>query len=203
METHRGMKLEFVTGKLGYNVDDLSLKLKVSQRTILKWFKMSDLSAKVINSIGKAIGYDFKSHFPDLYSDNNTPLVYVIDDADLDIIILKHSINRVVNNTKIEVFNNGDDAISRLLHVSINTPEQLSDCIFLDLNMPVSDGWDFILNFQRLNIDPLGRIRTFILTSSLWQADTERSLKIPFIEELIRKPIGLEKIRAIFNLNCY
>jgi CheY-like chemotaxis protein len=199
MGTHRGRKLQLITSRLGYSADYLSVKLNVSRQTISRWFELVDLDIKVINSVGKAIGYDFKTHFPDLYMDTNSPLVYVIDDGDLDIIILKHSINKVVSNTRIEAFKNGNEAISRLLHVSINTPEQLPDCIFLDLNMPVSDGWDFMLNFERLNIDPLGAIRIFILTSSVWESDAKKSREVPFIEELILKPIRLDKIKSIFN----
>ncbi|MES2268765.1 MAG: response regulator [Bacteroidota bacterium] len=199
MERHRGHKLELVTGILGYSVDELSKKLNVGPDTILDWFESINLDINIINQISKAIEYDFESHFPDLYLNRYNPLIYVIDDADLDIIILQRSINKIVCNARFEVFNNGDGAISRLLHVSINCPELLPNCIFLDLNMPVSDGWDFILDFQRLDIDPLGKIRIFLLTSSLWQSDVERSHNIPAIEEFISKPIKLEKIKSILN----
>ncbi|MES2266953.1 MAG: response regulator [Bacteroidota bacterium] len=199
MKTHIGRKLEFIAAKLGYSAYDLSVLLNISQSLINKLFDTKDLSLEIINSIGKAINYNLESHFPELYHVNYKPLVYIVDDEDLDIHILKRWINKISCDTRVEVFKNGDDAISKLLNNTINSQE-IPDYIFLDLTMPVCNGWDFVLNFERLDLDPLKMIRIFILTSSLWKEDFERARIIPIVENVIPKPITLDMVRSIFNI---
>jgi CheY-like chemotaxis protein len=123
----------------------------------------------------------------------------VIDDEELDNAIFKMLINRVIKNSEVDIMVNGEEAIKKLLEVSKSNPELLPDFIFLDLKMPVMNGWQFLEEFERLNIDPLRKIQIYVLSSSVLSDDINKSLSNPLVEDFLSKPINLDKIRTIFE----
>jgi CheY-like chemotaxis protein len=127
------------------------------------------------------------------------PKILVIDDEELDNAIFKMLINRVIKNSEVDVMVNGEEAIKKLLEVSKSNPELLPDFIFLDLKMPVMNGWQFLEEFERLNIDPLRKIQIYVLSSSVLSDDINKSLSNPLVEDFLSKPINLDKIRTIFE----
>lgn len=50
----------------------------------------------------------------------------------------------------VKVFGNGLDAIN-FLKQNYGNPELLPEIIFLDLSMPVMDGWQFLEEYIKLN----------------------------------------------------
>jgi len=50
--------------------------------------------------------------------------------------------------------------------------------IFLDINMPRMDGWEFLERYKKLGEDRKSQILIFMLSTSLSQSDKDRSFKI-------------------------
>ncbi len=71
----------------------------------------------------------------------------------------------------------------------------LPDLIFLDINMPVMNGWDFIEEFKKLNIPtPLFIV---LLTTSLSMMDKERADEIGLIHKFLNKPLEVENLVSL------
>lgn len=71
----------------------------------------------------------------------------------------------------------------------------LPDLIFLDINMPVMNGWDFIEAFNKLDIpSPLFIV---LLTTSLSSMDKERAGQIGLIHKFLNKPLEVDKLVAL------
>ena len=51
----------------------------------------------------------------------------------------------------IQSFYNGQDALTYLKDEKNNTTEELPDLIFLDINMPIMNGWEFLEEYQKLH----------------------------------------------------
>jgi CheY-like chemotaxis protein len=132
-------------------------------------------------------------------TNNFCPKILVIDNEELDNAIFKMLINRVIKNCEVDIMVNSEEAIKKLLEKSNSKPELLPDFIFLDLKMPVMNGWQFLEEFERLNIDPLRKIQIYILSSSVLGDDIDKSLSNPLVEDFLSKPINLDKIRTIFE----
>lgn len=74
-------------------------------------------------------------------------------------------------------------------------PDKLPDAIFLDLNMPVFNGWDFLDRYLSLNITK--PINVYIMTSSIRHDDKLRTAQYPFVRSFISKPLKHDTIRDI------
>ncbi|HVS94682.1 MAG TPA: response regulator [Mucilaginibacter sp.] len=73
----------------------------------------------------------------------------------------------------------------------------LPDYIFVDLYMPVFDGWDFLNRFQKIYKSLKKNIKIFIVSSSVDPNDIDRSKLYPFSTTFITKPVMKEVFDSI------
>lgn len=65
----------------------------------------------------------------------------------------------------------------------------LPDFIFLDLYMPENSGWDFLNRFQEIYKTLKKDIQIYVVSSSIFQMDINRSKGYPFVINYITKPL--------------
>ena len=97
--------------------------------------------------------------------------ICVVDDDPILIFGIKKMLDTLVDCDTILDYRNGKLALDGILeefHKSGRVPE----VIFLDLNMPVMDGWQFLKEFVQLPIKE--KVRINILTSSIDALDHEK-----------------------------
>ena len=99
--------------------------------------------------------------------------IFIVDDDPITIFGLKRLIHKAVDCDRLTSFYNGQEALDAIVH-AIKTNKNIPNLIFLDLNMPVMDGWEFLKEFHDLNLDK--SIRINILTSSIDPNDYEKWL---------------------------
>jgi CheY-like chemotaxis protein len=73
----------------------------------------------------------------------------------------------------------------------------LPDVIFVDLYLPMMDGWDFLDGYKRLVGLLCKKINVYILTTSIRREDKQRATSYAFVEEYLTKPVATDKLRAI------
>jgi CheY-like chemotaxis protein len=73
------------------------------------------------------------------------------------------------------------------------------DIIFLDINMPAMDGWEFLDNYKRLETKHRGKVIIIMLTTSLNPDDKVRAQSIPEISGFENKPLTTEMIDRVLN----
>jgi CheY-like chemotaxis protein len=124
--------------------------------------------------------------------------VCVIDDDKIYIYGLKKLISIKQLSPNLMEFYNGKEAIDFL-----TDPENLDtlpDIIFLDINMPVMDGWAFMENFVK--IKPLlgKKITIYMVSSSINEEDIQRAKTISDITDYVIKPISPDTLIELFRL---
>lgn len=124
--------------------------------------------------------------------------VYLIDDDDIYVFLTKKTILKVLEDVDVEVFSDGLKAITHLKNIQ-HQPELLPDVIFLDLNMPVMDGWEFLAEYQELYPSFARRNELYIVSSSISPHEMERSKNISVVSEFIIKPLVKEKFLEILQ----
>ncbi|WP_246050243.1 response regulator [Neolewinella litorea] len=73
------------------------------------------------------------------------------------------------------------------------------DLLFLDINMPVMDGWGFLDEYQHLREEDRARVTIAMLTSSAGDPEHERYRAYSVVDGHEAKPLTQEKITALLN----
>ena len=87
--------------------------------------------------------------------------------------------------SNIIVYENGKEALENLKFM-LKAKKSLPEVIFLDLNMPVIDGWEFLDEFAKLDIPE--KIDMYVVGSSLDIRDKEKLKEYDMVINMISKP---------------
>ena len=112
------------------------------------------------------------------------PRVYIIDDDQVVILLHKIQVIRQQLFENIHVFFDAREALESI--ISLGSEDQ-SILIFLDINMPEMNGWEFLTLLQKIT-NPLD-IKVVIVTSSLSKSDREKSEEFNKVIDFWEKPM--------------
>jgi len=97
----------------------------------------------------------------------------------------------------IEIAENGLDALTFLKKENQTAP----DLIFLDINMPKMNGWEFLEAYKKLNVNQKAKVVVVMLTTSINPADKKRAEQFPEITGFNSKPLTGEIMNEILEKN--
>lgn len=126
--------------------------------------------------------------------------ILLVDDDTTYLFITKKILEQQQNVEQINTFMNGLEALTYLKQHS-KEENILPNILFLDLFMPIMDGWEFLNEFTEVKSNNLNKITIYICTSSISPHDVERAKKISSVSDYIIKPIS--KIKLVDILNQY
>jgi CheY-like chemotaxis protein len=126
----------------------------------------------------------------------NNSILLVDDDNIFNFLNKKVLVGMGVTD-EIHVALNGNEAL-KLLNNYFSGTQSFPRVIFLDLNMPIMDGFGFIEAFQRLNNTQNEKTLIVIVTSSQDPEDLKRA-KALGIHHYITKPISENAIRSVLE----
>ena len=119
-----------------------------------------------------------------------------IDDDEINNFILQELFSEE-EDLALTFFSDSPAAYDHLRTLSAEQPEQLPDIIFMDIKMPILDGFEFLDRLQEegfLNDKP---VDIFLLSSTLDSRDVKRAASYANIKELVTKPLTVDKFRTL------
>ena len=122
--------------------------------------------------------------------------ILLIDDDELNNQLNKIILESMNVAEEIIVVEDGVEAIELLS--AIKNPEQLPNLIFLDINMPMVNGFEFLEVFEKLEVANRNQLKVVILTTSSTQRDAEKALNYK-IDDYLIKPLGEETLKKLLN----
>lgn len=129
--------------------------------------------------------------------------VLLIDDDDTTNFLNQRLLDRMKVTDHVRTFVNGKQAFDYLYNVSNNNYEQENneyfkpELIFLDINMPVMDGFEMLELYERLDSSFRKNIIMAVLTTSTHPQDTSSSKR--YNAEYLTKPLTTEKVNALLK----
>ncbi|HSI70503.1 MAG TPA: response regulator [Gillisia sp.] len=127
-------------------------------------------------------------------------LACIIDDDKIYVNLVRKIIEIKKLSENLLIFKNGLEALDYFKVILSNmTEEKLPDIIFLDLNMPVMDGWEFLGEFIKIKNNFDKKITLYVVSSSIDPRDLERARSFNLVTDYLIKPIELKKFEKIFD----
>ena len=127
--------------------------------------------------------------------------ILLVDDDEPTNFLNKMAVEELTCTNHIKIIPGAREALDYL--ACSGQPAPLNrDCpspeiIFLDINMPAMDGWEFLEQYRQLKKERRNQVIVVMLTTSLFQEDMIRAQGIPEITAFENKPLTPEKLKKI------
>jgi CheY-like chemotaxis protein len=128
-------------------------------------------------------------------------LVFLIDDDLKFSFITKTLLSKISFAKEIVDYSDASEALDQLKKNTMNGGGKLPDIIFLDLNMPGMDGWDFLEEYKSLPASFVKDCKLYVLSSSIDPVDKTKSQSYSFVSDFITKPLARDTVRRIQENN--
>lgn len=120
----------------------------------------------------------------------------LIDDNEIDNLINQKMVEAASITEHIYIHTGARSAIEFLRNLEkLDVADKvLPDLIFLDIDMPLMDGFQFLSEFEKLTTATRKKCRIIMLTSSINPQDLNRSRKYANVKFYLNKPLTHESI---------
>ena len=134
---------------------------------------------------------------------NKINCILLIDDDEPTNFISQMIIEEADCAAEIQIAYSGGQAIDYLTSQRTSASGQNTylrpDLIFLDINMPAMNGWEFLQKYNSLEKEHKGNIVIIMLTTSLNPDDRLRSKDFPDVSGFENKPLTRVKLDALLK----
>lgn len=118
----------------------------------------------------------------------------LIDDSEIDLFIHRRFLELCNFSKELISYRSAESALEWLQNLNGDSPPNI---IFLDLNMPVIDGFSFLHHFRSLPDKIKDHSRIVVLTSSNSVTDREQVFTYSNVIKMITKPIRQSDIDSL------
>ncbi|WP_452224796.1 response regulator [Lacinutrix chionoecetis] len=129
---------------------------------------------------------------------NDIQCVLLIDDDKVTNFYNTKIINRHLNFKDVVAVTSGKKALEYLQEAMKGLLIK-PNLIFLDINMPAMNGWEFVAEYNKLDSAFTQDIKLVMLTTSNNPEDHDRSKAIIAIDDFINKPLSVELLTNLLN----
>jgi CheY-like chemotaxis protein len=127
--------------------------------------------------------------------------ILCIDDDPITLMLCKKVISKSSFSKEVITAQNGEEALHHFnnlkYHNSKNTVSKKPELIFLDLNMPVMGGWEFLDHFTSSDYNEFNNANVIVLSSTIDPEDLAKAKKYPIIIDFLSKPITIPMLEYL------
>ncbi len=114
----------------------------------------------------------------------------VVDDDYINNKLCSYIIKKVFGNSEIKCFEFPAEGLNFIKSAYSNLDVSEQTILFLDINMPEINGWQFLDEFSKLEPHVHDQFTIYIVSSSIDPTDEEKAQQHPFVKGYFPKPIN-------------
>jgi CheY-like chemotaxis protein len=117
--------------------------------------------------------------------------ILCVDDDPITLMLCKKVISKSSFSHEVITAQNGEEALHHFntLKYTNDKNKRKPELIFLDLNMPIMGGWEFLDHFTSLDYDEFNSAPVIVLSSTIDPEDLAKAKQYPIIIDFLSKPI--------------
>ena len=127
--------------------------------------------------------------------------ILCVDDDLITLMLCKKVIERSTFANEIITLQNGEEAFNYFKDLSVEIANKIDvdypKLVFLDLNMPIIDGWEFLDSYLANKFHEVFSTNFIVLSSTIDPLDYMKSKTYPFVIDFIAKPITKEILETL------
>ncbi len=127
--------------------------------------------------------------------------ILCIDDDAITLMLCKKVIIKSSFSHEIITAQNGEEALQYFQTIKEveNQSKATPQLIFLDLNMPIMGGWEFLDYFNKPEFSEFKTMKVVVLSSTIDPEDLEKSKQYPMVIDFLSKPITNTMLEYLKN----
>lgn len=125
--------------------------------------------------------------------------ILLIDDSRADNFVHQRRIKQTEVAAEVIVKENGQEALSYLTNLSEEGCYPVPELVFLDINMPVMNGWEFLDRYDQIDDDCKNGIVLLILTTSVAERDRQKADDYEVVSGFLEKPLTPAKLEEVVD----
>jgi CheY-like chemotaxis protein len=123
----------------------------------------------------------------------------LVDDDPTNNLLSKMIIKRALGDVNIKDFLASDEALTYIQTEFEHNPSKAEVTLFLDINMPSINGWEFLEQFNTFSDKLKKQFSIYILSSSIDPTDINRAKLNPLVVDFIEKPLNKTLLTQMFG----
>ncbi|MGA9639736.1 response regulator [Flavobacterium sp.] len=119
--------------------------------------------------------------------------ILCVDDDPITLMLFKKVISKTGFSKETATAQNGEEALIYFNNIQEIKKTQativIPQLIFIDLNMPIMGGWEFLERFSNTEYNDYNKTNIVVLSSTIDPEDFEKAKKYPMVLDFLSKPI--------------
>ncbi|MFV8325469.1 response regulator [Flavobacterium sp. ZS1P14] len=130
--------------------------------------------------------------------------ILCVDDDPITLMLCKKVITKASFSNEIITSQNGEEALDyfnklKQINADAESKSNHPQLIFLDLNMPVMGGWEFLDIFTTSEYSEFNTIKVVVLSSTIDPEDLEKAKSYTMVIDFLSKPITTSMLEYLKN----
>ena len=124
--------------------------------------------------------------------------ILCVDDDPITLMLCRKVIEKAQFAKVADSAQNGEDALHYFDDLLQEAEKNYPQLIFLDLNMPVMGGWEFLDNFSKEKYtSQYTNTKVIVLSSTIDPHDIEKAKTYSMVIDFMSKPITIEMLESL------
>jgi len=123
--------------------------------------------------------------------------VMLLDDDEVNNFICSSIIQKSIPESRVISFLNGKQGLDYLESLLGKNDYNLPDLIFVDINMPVMNGWEFLDRYKKIANRFNKKIVLMMLTASMSDKDVKKAKTYEIVDDYLTKPLRQDELTKV------